>query len=95
LLESCPPLIWSVIRAQGRKHWESSSRIKEQYYWLSEGLGDCPPLFGRLLDTKMLIDSAMERAMIKSQAPEIREVALSGALLAISSARRIENSAFN
>jgi hypothetical protein len=43
----------------------------------------------------MLIDSAMERAMIKSQAPEIREVALSGALLAISSARRIENSAFN
>jgi len=33
--------------------------------------------------------------MIKSQAPEIREVALSGALLAISSARRIENSAFN
>jgi hypothetical protein len=50
----------SDIRAQGRKHWESSSRIKEQYYWLSEGLGDCPPLFGRLLDTMMLIDSAME-----------------------------------
>jgi len=84
-----------VRRAQGAKHWEYFSRISEQSYWLSEGLGDCPPLFGRLLDMKMLIDSAMKRAMIKSQALEIREVALSGALLAISSARRIENSAFN
>jgi hypothetical protein len=85
----------SVRRAQGRKDWEYFLRINEQYYWLSEGLGDCPSLFGRLLDAKMLIDSAMERAMIKSQAPEILEVALAGALLAISSARRIENSAFN
>ena len=65
------------------------------YYLLSEGLGDCPPLFGRLSDIKMLTDSAMVSAMIKSQALEIREVALSGALLAISSARRIENSAFS
>jgi hypothetical protein len=69
--------------------------LAEQYYRPSEGLGVCPPLFGRLLDAKMLIDSAMERAMIKSQALEFREVALSGALIAISSARRIENSAFN
>jgi hypothetical protein len=65
------------------------------YYLLSEGLGDCPPLFSRLLDIKMLADSAIVRAMTKSQALEIREVALSGALLAISSARRIENSAFS